>query len=141
MVAYRIIGEGIIYQEMDDEIVIINLETGTYYQLNAAAAWLWKAIEAYCPADQMQSWFLVRYQGDPEETAASIQTLLQQLQNELLIGLGEVDENWILPESSPPTDRLPYRNPVMNKFTDMQDLLLLDPIHEVDESGWPHKGL
>ncbi len=26
----------------------------------------------------------------------------------------------------------------MNKYTDMQDLLLLDPIHEVDETkGWP----
>jgi hypothetical protein len=26
---------------------------------------------------------------------------------------------------------------MLQKFTDMQDLLLLDPIHEVDESGWP----
>jgi hypothetical protein len=28
--------------------------------------------------------------------------------------------------------------PVLNKYTDMQDLLLLDPIHEVDERGWPN---
>jgi hypothetical protein len=25
----------------------------------------------------------------------------------------------------------------LNKYTDMQDLLLLDPIHEVDAAGWP----
>ena len=27
--------------------------------------------------------------------------------------------------------------PVLNKYTDMQDLLLLDPIHETDAQGWP----
>jgi hypothetical protein len=24
------------------------------------------------------------------------------------------------------------------KYSDMEDLIMLDPIHEVDESGWPH---
>jgi len=27
---------------------------------------------------------------------------------------------------------------VVEKYTDMQDLVLLDPVHEVDERGWPH---
>jgi hypothetical protein len=29
----------------------------------------------------------------------------------------------------------------LNKFTDIKELLLLDPIHEVDEAGWPLLGL
>ena len=28
--------------------------------------------------------------------------------------------------------------PRLRKYTDMQDLLLLDPIHEIDQSGWPN---
>jgi hypothetical protein len=38
-----------------------------------------------------------------------------------------------------PADVLPaaFVAPVLHKHTDMQDLLLLDPIHEVDETGWP----
>ena len=32
-----------------------------------------------------------------------------------------------------------FTNPVLEKFTDMAELLLLDPIHEVDDSGWPNK--
>jgi hypothetical protein len=28
---------------------------------------------------------------------------------------------------------------VLERYTDMQELLLLDPIHDVDESGWPHR--
>jgi hypothetical protein len=28
--------------------------------------------------------------------------------------------------------------PPISKFTDMQDIILLDPVHEVDARGWPH---
>ena len=27
--------------------------------------------------------------------------------------------------------------PQLHKYTDMQELLLLDPIHDVDQEGWP----
>ena len=36
-------------------------------------------------------------------------------------------------------ERPAFVAPVISKFTDMEDLLLLDPIHEVDEMGWPHR--
>ena len=32
----------------------------------------------------------------------------------------------------------PYEPPQLEKYTDMQDLVLLDPVHEVDATGWPH---
>jgi hypothetical protein len=31
-----------------------------------------------------------------------------------------------------------FEAPVLQKYTDMQDLLLLDPIHDTDETGWPN---
>ena len=30
-----------------------------------------------------------------------------------------------------------YSKPFLQKYTDMAALLLLNPIHEVDEQGWP----
>jgi hypothetical protein len=32
-----------------------------------------------------------------------------------------------------------YLQPSFEKYSDMQEMLLLDPIHEVSEAGWPHK--
>ena len=32
----------------------------------------------------------------------------------------------------------PFEPPSLETFTDMRDLLLLDPIHEVTDAGWPH---
>ena len=31
-----------------------------------------------------------------------------------------------------------FETPVLEKYTDMAELLLLDPIHDVDATGWPH---
>ncbi len=31
-----------------------------------------------------------------------------------------------------------YEEPKLGKHTDMQELLLLDPVHEVGETGWPN---
>ena len=34
--------------------------------------------------------------------------------------------------------RQPFRPPVLERHSDMQDLLVLDPIHDVGEMGWPN---
>lgn len=39
----------------------------------------------------------------------------------------------------PSPSPVPFEPPVLEKYTDMQDLLLLDPIHEVDDTGWPKR--
>ena len=30
-----------------------------------------------------------------------------------------------------------FTTPTLEIFSDMQDILLLDPVHDVDERGWP----
>ena len=32
---------------------------------------------------------------------------------------------------------VPYTSPEVETFSDMQEILLLDPVHDVDKSGWP----
>ena len=31
-----------------------------------------------------------------------------------------------------------FEAPKLSKYTDMEQLLLLDPVHDVDETGWPN---
>jgi hypothetical protein len=34
---------------------------------------------------------------------------------------------------------VPFVAPVLRKYTDMQEFMLVDPIHDVDvDAGWPH---
>jgi hypothetical protein len=44
----------------------------------------------------------------------------------------------VTPFDSPaPIGTAEFHAPVLQVYSDMQDLLLLDPIHEVDATGWP----
>ena len=36
------------------------------------------------------------------------------------------------------TERAPFVTPRLERYTDMQDIILLDPVHKVDSQGWPH---
>ena len=33
--------------------------------------------------------------------------------------------------------KLEFAAPVLRKYTDMQDFLLVDPIHQTTDAGWP----
>jgi hypothetical protein len=33
----------------------------------------------------------------------------------------------------------PFVAPTLKKYSEIEDLLLLDPIHDVDDSGWPNR--
>jgi hypothetical protein len=39
--------------------------------------------------------------------------------------------------SPPPEAKPTFKELSLRTFTDLQELLLLDPIHDVDEVGWP----
>ena len=68
---------------------------------------------------------------------------MAQLQQEQLIAPDErvafsaSDEPSASSSPSVATGRLAFEAPVLAKYTDMAQLLVLDPIHDVDETGWP----
>ena len=71
------------------------------------------------------------------------QELIKQLQQEeLVIPIDDKLADSLLPQNwkeqiTAKESKAVFNAPVLNKYTDMQDLLLLDPIHEVDATGWP----
>ena len=74
------------------------------------------------------------YQADASVAAAAVQALVTALAAEDLVQpTGEAAAQPAYSNGQ----RAPFVAPVLQKHTDMQDLLLLDPIHEVDETGWP----
>jgi len=78
-----------------------------------------------------------RYDGDPVEIAGGVSSLVEQL-----VGEGLLIEDESQPAANAPrlpAGRVPFAVPVLNTYTDMQEFMLVDPLHEVDEvAGWPH---
>jgi hypothetical protein len=121
----------------EDEVVIINLENGNYYSLNGTGAQIWKELESSGIAEAVAAALVARYEAPETTIRHAVESFIRQLEEQgLIIGAESVaaDARAVQP---PVESRAMFELPVLSVFSDMQDLLLLDPIHDVDESGWP----
>lgn len=133
---FRINEPHVISEEIEGEAIILNFDSGTYYSLNNTAMGIWGLIQTGYPCSLILSQLTKSYAAHGEQVTADFDLFLQQLQKEQLIVPTAPSTRSAAP--SPVTDGTAYERPILNKFTDLQNLLLLDPIHDVDEMGWPH---
>lgn len=141
---FRINSPKVIHETIDGETVIVNLDSGNYYSLDTVGADIWDAIGKGIAVDYIIEDISSRYNGKQEEIDSTIRQFIDDLLQEALIsqlkaddaGSNEVHNH---PVKNTPSDTLPdFKAPSLQKYSDMQDLLLLDPIHEVDDTGWPN---
>jgi hypothetical protein len=140
---FRVNSPKVTHETLDGEVVIINLDTGSYYSMNATGAAIWNLLDVGMPVEQVIATLSQRYLGDPQEVTAGVRTLIEKLQEENLMVVDEgttiAATNGAVPKALNETTLPPFEFPILQKYTDMEDLLLLDPIHEVDDTGWPNK--
>ncbi len=133
---YRVVSQKIVWESFDDELVVINLDSGKYYSLNCAAGVIWRTMEAERTPSETIQW-LFAGSGTPE-SASQILEFWKNLVDEGLIA--EIPEpNAPQPASEIPPPPQSWVPPAMTAYSDMSDLFILDPIHDVDEAGWPSR--
>ena len=119
-------------QDFGDETVVANLESGLFYSLTGAAIPLWGWIADGTPTDALAERFIATEDMVPAAIAEAIEGFVAQL----------IDEGLIAPaahESTPSASPAPvsFVKPAIERFDDLQGLLLVDPIHDVGPQGWP----
>ena len=136
---FRVNSPNVIHETIEGEVILIDLKTGTYYSLRDTGAAVWNAIEAGADEDELQAALELRYEGSKQEMREAARGLLDELEGEGLIrrddGTAPRAERAVSDRNGGP--RAPFRPPALEKHTDMQDLILLDPVHEVGAQGWP----
>ena len=142
---FRINTPKVIHETIDGEAVIINLDTGCYYSLDQGGADIWCHIEKSASVGEIAEDLIRRHNSKPAEIENAVLRFITELQNENLIVANSAQK---VEQSGGPdpsvgrnsvSERPHFQAPTLQKYTDMQELLLLDPIHEVDETGWPSK--
>lgn len=129
----------IVHEVFDDEVVIVNLDSGDYYSLSEAGVECWNCVIAGFSIDETVESLASRYEGDHDLILQSTINLFEQLDKENLVvpltGVkGPLSERPIKSHSG---EKPSFVSPVLTPYSDMRDLLLIDPIHDVDEAGWP----
>lgn len=139
---WRIAAPAVLSETVDGEAIIVNLDSGAYYSLLGIGAEIWGLLEEGASLGTLLSWVGEHYAGTPQQIAAGVTALIEELLAEQLLAPGTASGTVPDPTATPlPADRPPFINPELEKFTDMAELLLLDPIHEVDAEGWPHPAI
>lgn len=134
---YRMNTPGVIHETLDGEAVIVNLLTGTYYSLDKAGGVIWELLISGMNSAEVVARLDTVFDADGSALADAVAELTAALVQEELIVQVKDDAVPAVATAAAGT-RLPFEQPVLHRYTDMQELLLLDPIHEVDERGWPH---
>ena len=138
---YRINSPGVVHETFDDEVVIIDFDSGSYYSLDASGAVVWNLLQGGATVPGIVAGMARRYEGEQAHIAQAVKQLLDELEQENLIVPDGVGEPEVLAEAidaAPEGRKQALATPTLQKYTDMQELLLLDPIHDVDETGWPN---
>jgi hypothetical protein len=134
---YRVNDKSVVQETFDDEVIVVNLDAGAYYSLEGAGARVWSLIGAGTGLDQIVAALEQEYDGPPAQMRAATESLLRELLEESLVLEDGTAAAAVGTGREAPAARPPFAAPRLTKYTDMRDLLILDPIHEVDESGWP----
>jgi hypothetical protein len=131
---YRINAPGVVSEVIDGEAVIMNLKSGQYFSAQGAGALVWEWLAQGVPATAIASSLAQRYGQPVEEVQGAVAAFeASALSHELLRASLEPPTEVAWPEAVPAS----WIPPALAAYSDMQDLLLLDPIHDVGDAGWP----
>lgn len=133
---YSIFDRNIISDVFGAEVVLVNLVTGVYYSLQGTATPIWLRVLNHYSIDESIAELCQLHEGDPSAIQTEVLAFYQQLLENQLIRVSEEQEKKPLAMSQEAA-KTPFTTPVMNKYSDMQEILLLDPVHDVDKEGWP----
>ena len=117
---------------IDGEMMLLNMEAGHYYSLLGVGAALWQQITGGTTREALLASLESAYSAEDEaQLAGDLDAFLEALrQEELLMDCSDTQAVEVKFDQQ-------YAAPKLATYSDLQDLLLLDPIHDVDETGWP----
>lgn len=127
----------VVFERYDDETIAINLNTGIYYTLNTTAADIFDLLAAGCPVTELITILQPKYSDDLRRFESDLSHFVSELERATLIEPSEPNGERHRVQTSGNSQKRSFEVPVLKVHEDLQELFLLDPVHEVSAEGWP----
>ena len=139
MKAYQLDSTNVATEIFDNEAVLINIPQGKYYSVRGnTGIRILEILQEPISLDNILATIQNEFElADDGSSVTKIKEFINQLENEnVVILVTETIEFKIAG-----TDfKLPYEKTELEIFDDMQELIMLDPVHDVESfKGWPQK--
>lgn len=139
---FRLAAPEVISELLDDEVMLIHLSRGIYFSLSGSGVLLHPSLADGASADELAAELAAQTDADPATSAAAARRLLAELMaHGLVVSSSTTTASLTATTRASVGDtgaRRAFVEPRLEAFTELQDLLLADPVHDVDPSGWPN---
>jgi len=126
----------VIGEAIDGEVMVINLVSGIYYNLTGTAAAAWPMLAAGIPLGAIAAALSQACNADAAVVTCDLAGFVASLEAEDIVrATAYATAPAALPAIAPAT----YAGFAFNRYDDMRALLVVDPVHEVGDFGWPPK--
>lgn len=129
----------IVYEIVADEVILVNLDDGCYYMMDGTAALIWQLLVNGASVEEAARCLAGVYADAAHEIQNAIRDLVTALLANSLLLPADAAARWDgAPPQGMPSEAGPrFDAPTLTRYTDMANLILMDPISEFDENGWP----
>jgi hypothetical protein len=134
---YRSNAPRFVDETVDGEALIMDMVKGTYYSCVGSSAYAWNLLSRGIPVADVAADLAERYSLTEGDARRDVDAFVQSLVTEEML----VASDGPAPSTADPATPVApseYAPLALERFTDLADLILLDPVHDVTEAGWPH---
>jgi len=134
---YRANEPRIVSENLDGQALIIDMGVGTYFSCDGVSSEAWAALTNGATPAELAAWLQREYGADAGSVDSDVARFVDALVADgVVVERGELA---VAAELFPPSGGSgPYDGLAVERFSDLADLILLDPVHDVTEAGWPH---
>jgi hypothetical protein len=125
----------VVSETIDGEAVIMHHGTGRYFDINGSGALIWQAVEQGASIAGIAAHLSACHDLSADAAEAMVMDFVHILSSHDLVRADATRPAQVLSATGVPGGAL--LPPVLGVHDDLADMLLLDPIHDVDEVGWP----
>jgi hypothetical protein len=152
---YRVDTRNVVHETIEGEVIVIHLLNGSYYSLGGGGPEIWERLLDGATVGQISAAVPAEGAGEAEVTGAVMEFMTALAADGLIVAEASGNDGDPRTNGGDPTTnggdpagngagppgRAPgtWVPPVFERYTDMKDYFLLDPIHEVDATGWPNR--
>jgi hypothetical protein len=134
---FRVDTENVVHETVDGEVIAIDLGNGSYYSLAGSAPAIWELLAHGATETEICEVLARRFDADSGTLRDEVSSLLGKLvESSLVVSSPEAAAERVA-GGDVNGAKAPFEPPRLERYTDMKDYFLLDPIHEVDTAGWP----
>ena len=135
---FRLNDADMIFERFDEEIVAIQLQTGVYHSISGSGVDAFLLLPSEPTISELAKALSEKYRASVAIIEKDLEPFLEQMRQESLV-IAQPDgarrpSQAAVSHSGP---LLEYAPPAIQPFRDLEELFLLDPVHDVGPVGWP----